>query len=448
MSKTVADRYEVRREIAQGGMGAVFEARHVYTGRPIALKLVPAEVKNPQLARARLLREARLLGRLVHPHIVNVLDAGSCPANGPYVALEMLEGRSLDGLLTTRGRLSLQGVYSLGLSLTSALSFAHRHDVVHRDVKPANIFVSRSPTGEGIKLIDLGIASERNDDPDPDGKLTRPGDLLGTLEYIAPEQMKNASLATPASDVYSAGAVLYESLTGEVPSLVDRLAAAPALNKAANLRPDAPRELLELLIQALQPDAKLRLPSAQAFHDALLALSGADPRSSPILGPIWDGSEQAGPSTSSPTLSEPAVARGQSRRRFVRAPYITPCRVLRTGFPALDGRSEDISEGGLLLLLPQSLASGDPSSSPSLPKGGELVRVRFSLPTTGVVVEREAYVRWARDARGRAALGLEFSEPDSEVSESIATYVSIISGEPSSNAGGATRSDPVPAPQR
>lgn len=446
MSKTVADRYEVRREIAQGGMGAVFEARHVFTGRPIALKLVPAEVKNPQVARARLLREARLLGRLVHPHIVNVLDAGNCPSHGPYVALEMLEGRSLDGLLTTRGRLTLAGVYSLGLSLTSALSFAHRNDVVHRDVKPANIFISRNPTGEGIKLIDFGIASERNDDPDPDAKLTRPGDLLGTLEYIAPEQMKNASLATPASDVYAAGAVLYECLTGEVPSLVDRLAAPPALSRAANLRPDAPRELLELVIQALQPDSKLRLPSAQSFHDALLALSGADPRSSPILGPIWDGSEQGAASPSSPTLSEPAVARGQSRRKFPRAPYITPCRVVRPGFPALDGRSEDISEGGLLLLLPQSVTGVDTAASPTLPSGGELVRVRFSLPTTGVVVEQEAYVRWARDSRGRAAMGLEFSEPTPEVSQSIATYVSIISGEPNPQTGGGSSSNPAPGP--
>jgi c-di-GMP-binding flagellar brake protein YcgR len=186
----------------------------------------------------------------------------------------------------------------------------------------------------------------------------------------------------------------------------------------------------------MHPDAGQRLPSALPFHDALRAIAGVDYLASSILGHASDGTEASAGAATTPTLSEPAVDRAQRRRKFPRAPYITPCRVLRDGFPALDGRSEDISAGGLLLLLPQSLVSSsmesaDPNHSGALPKSDEIVRVRFALPTSGVVVEQQAHVRWVRDARGRAALGLEFLEAAPEVFESISKYVAIISGAPS-----------------
>ena len=156
----VDTRYELRRLIARGGMGLVFEAHHRFTRRAVALKLLPDEVRGQKEMRGRLLREAHALTAVRHPHIVEVLDAGVCAEHGPYVVMEMLDGRTLDGILAARRRLSIEDVVQVGRQVCDAVAHANSRGVVHRDLKPSNFFVARNEIGEEtVKLIDLGVAA-------------------------------------------------------------------------------------------------------------------------------------------------------------------------------------------------------------------------------------------------------------------------------------------------
>ncbi|MBL8742262.1 MAG: PilZ domain-containing protein, partial [Myxococcales bacterium] len=161
------------------------------------------------------------------------------------------------------------------------------------------------------------------------------------------------------------------------------------------------------LLKALSPKAEDRFPDIEAFASALLA-SGET-----AAVAIIERGAPAGPN----------VVPGVTRRRHQRAPYIAPCRVVRADGSNIDGRSEDISEGGLLLVLPQSLQNRDVARGSD---GVESVRVRFALPTTGVVATVAGFVRWVKDGKGRAALGIEFDGAAPEVIASIATYVKLV----------------------
>ena len=184
----IDNRYELVRDLGRGAAGVVFEARHMFTHRRVALKLVSPD--SPRAVqgelRARLVREARAIAAARHPSIVDVLDGGVTSCGTPYIVLEMLEGgRTLEGLLATRGKLSVKDTVAIGLQLCDGLGAAHKAGVVHRDVKPGNIIVLKDHTGEVIKLVDFGIAQVST----REGKLTSHGAIIGTPEYMAPEQI-------------------------------------------------------------------------------------------------------------------------------------------------------------------------------------------------------------------------------------------------------------------
>ncbi len=404
---TVAGRFALVREIARGGMGVVYEARHCFTGRRVALKFVPPDVREIDLARKRLLQEAESLGALRHPAIVEVFDAGISNEVGPYIAMEMLEGRTLDGILAARRTLSIAETLHVAKAVAEALSCAHRHGVVHRDIKPSNIFVLKSHAGvEAVRLIDFGIAGaiaptgEVNRD-----RLTRAGDMLGTLDYLSPEQLAQPETVEPRSDQYALGAVLLECLIGGLPTISDRLASRMPDLKA--LVPGIEDHVVAAIMRAMSPKPEQRFAEVADFAQALFA--ARQPGAVAIL-------ERGAP-------VDPQVAAGTTRRRHQRAPYIAPCRVLRADGTNIDGRSEDISEGGLLIVLPQSLRG---QGAAQAREGVESIRVRFALPTTGVIATVTGLVRWIKDGKGRAALGIEFDGASPEVVASIATYVKLV----------------------
>jgi len=210
---TVDRRYLLKREIARGGAGAVFEAEHIYTQRSVALKLLLPEQRSAPEPRARLLREALALSAARHPGVVAALDAGETEDGTPYLVLELLEGRSLEGILAVRRRIAAAEVAWIGAAICEALAAAHRRGIIHRDIKPSNVFVARDEQGnEVVKVFDFGVArvpSEKN-------KLTQDGALLGTPEYMAPEQLL-AREVDGRTDLYAVGVTLYECLAGVVP---------------------------------------------------------------------------------------------------------------------------------------------------------------------------------------------------------------------------------------
>ncbi|HEY6081302.1 MAG TPA: serine/threonine-protein kinase, partial [Polyangiaceae bacterium] len=210
---TIDRRYYLKREIARGGAGAVFEAEHLYTKRSVALKLLLPERRTATEALARLLREARALSLSRHPGIVAALDAGETEDGIPYLVLELLEGRSLAGILAVRRRIGPAEVAWLGAALCDALDAAHRQGIVHCDVKPSNVFVARDEQGgEVVKLCDFGVASVPTEDDLP----TRDGALVSTPEFMAPEQLLEHEL-DGRTDLYALGATLYACLAGSAP---------------------------------------------------------------------------------------------------------------------------------------------------------------------------------------------------------------------------------------
>lgn len=398
-------RYEVIRPIAKGGMGQVLDARHLQTGRPVALKVLRMEMCGRTDVVARLQREARALGTIQHPGVISILDAGTCARFGPFVALERLEGRSLDGLLTARGGIGVPGAVLVVRSLATTLAEVHRLGFVHRDLKPSNVFIaSVRGHGELIKLLDFGVVGHTSGSDEE--RITSCGDLLGTMGYMAPEQLANVSDIDARSDFYSLGVLALECLGVSLDRLmgVRRLPrpASAAIDKSLNL----PEGLVDLLDDLLSLDKHARPRNAE---EILSRLASVDVKVGPLLA-------YASPleSSEAPTDCEPASLRGAQngagRRKHMRAPYMTPARISADGVDR-DGHTEDISRSGLLLICRSGVDFK-----------GKLT-VRFAAPTTGRITSLAARIAWTRQQNGRTALGVEFLDLDAEIAESIDTYV-------------------------
>ncbi|MGH7438197.1 MAG: serine/threonine-protein kinase, partial [Polyangiaceae bacterium] len=290
VGETVDTRYELRRLIARGGMGLVYEAHHKFTRRAVALKLLADDQRAQKETRQRLLREAHALSAVRHPGFVEVLDAGVCPHNGPYIVLEMLEGRTLDGILAARQRLSIADAVQIGRRVCAAVAHAHAHGVVHRDIKPSNIFVARTEFGEEyVKIIDLGVAAVAVEQlATVDRKLTKAHEVLGTPEYMAPEQLWGQAIDA-RTDVYAIGMSLYECLTGDVPytgaypEVLVQVSKADGPPDVRKVRPDVPAALAIVIENALEKDAANRFQTANELGRALVAAAGIELKPSSLL---------------------------------------------------------------------------------------------------------------------------------------------------------------------
>jgi serine/threonine protein kinase len=212
LGSLLAGRYRLDGILAIGGMSIVFEGIDLRSRRPVAVKLIKSDAALEGNGIERFLQETRLTVDLRHPHVVEVLDFGEDSANVPYLVMELLRGESLETALERSATLRAEEILRLLLPIMGALASAHAAGVVHRDVKPGNIFLSVDPRGGLVpKLIDFGIAKSRESTLE-----TKVGAVLGTPEYMAPEQLTGAE-ATAETDVWAIGAVLYRSASGLAP---------------------------------------------------------------------------------------------------------------------------------------------------------------------------------------------------------------------------------------
>lgn len=205
---TTQDRYEVEAEIGRGGMGIVYRARDHVLDRIVALKELPAELKSDDALAKRFRQEARLLARLAHPNIVQVFDLVE-DASGMWMAMELVEGRSLADLLGERGALPMDELIDLAVPMAHAMAYAHSSGVIHRDFKPDNVMLA---AGSVPKVMDFGIAKLARQAP----QLTQEGSILGSPAYMSPEQASGRE-ADARTDVYAFGVTLYEMATGQTP---------------------------------------------------------------------------------------------------------------------------------------------------------------------------------------------------------------------------------------
>ncbi|MCK6550206.1 serine/threonine protein kinase [Myxococcota bacterium] len=272
LGTVVADKYELVRVLGVGGMGAVYEAHHRYTERRVALKVLHASVANSPTAAARFLREAKTSAIVDHPAIVDVLDAGRDGDGALYLAFELLQGEDL-GRAIQGGRVSPERLVRAVIDVLGALSVAHARGLVHRDIKPPNIFLARTPDGRTeAKLLDFGIAHHART-ASAEG-LTQVGMVLGTLFFMSPEQMAGAAI-DGRSDLWALGVVLFYGLTSTVPfesrtfsGLLVELAQRGPMS-LRELRPDLPSSVVEAVDRALRPKAEERWATADELARTL-----------------------------------------------------------------------------------------------------------------------------------------------------------------------------------
>jgi serine/threonine-protein kinase len=281
----VALRYRILGTLGQGGMGTVYRAEHVALRRQVALKVLGAEFQGTDLER-RFEREARTAARLDHPGCVRVLDHGRTVDRQLYLAMELIDGPTLASWMAAAGTLRVADAVRATDELLVALAYAHAQGVLHRDVKPENVMFARRGGGTCVVLIDFGLAQLRDD-----AGITQRGACVGSPSYVAPERL----LGEPSderADLYSVGIVLYEMLTGRRPFgagepldiAMRQLQDTPP--PVAEIRPDLPAELVQLVTRALDKDPTRRFASAAEMRAALARVLRAAPARGRITSAI------------------------------------------------------------------------------------------------------------------------------------------------------------------
>src|SRR5512144_527065 len=235
--------FRVVRRLGSGGMGVVFLGEDILLQRPVALKFILGDYAKDEEYKERFLREAQTAASLGHPNICTIFETGETPSGGgatlgdgiqipegtPFIAMELLEGQSLATIVGKKGRLPVSETVRIAVQIADGLAAAHRQRIIHRDLKPANVMV----TDDGVvKILDFGLAkrtggvqvSSKVETDIMSGQLTRPGSIVGPLEYMSPEQLCGDAVDS-RSDIFSFGAVLYEMLTGRKPFEHDSTAA-------------------------------------------------------------------------------------------------------------------------------------------------------------------------------------------------------------------------------
>lgn len=263
--------YRVVREIGRGGMGVVYEAVQSDPARTVALKVLSA-FGSPMLAR-RLRREAHMLAQLDHPNITRVLDTGVADFRGqvtPYLAMELVDGLRIDEYVRVHS-LGLHARIELLAQIADAVHAAHLQGIIHRDLKPANILVSKEADGSNRpKLLDFGVARLCEPQPNMTTLHTATGQLIGTLNYMSPEQLDGSPATDPRIDVYAIGVIAYEVLSGEHPIELDGLSVVQAVTKLQARRDPtltidgtpAPKRLEAIVLSALAREPDRRYSSA------------------------------------------------------------------------------------------------------------------------------------------------------------------------------------------
>jgi serine/threonine protein kinase len=423
VGQVINGKYRVVRLIGDGGMGSVYEANHQVLGVNVALKFLHPELSEEFNLKERFLQEARVSATIHSPHIVRVLDVDVW-GDRPYLVMDLLRGEPLQRRMTHHGRLSVAQTLEYANQILLGLQEAHDKNIVHRDLKPDNVFITKGQHGEELlKILDFGIAKLRQDA----GKsnLTQPGAVMGTPEYMAPEQAYSADQVDARSDVYSVGVILFEMLSGkrpaegETPQEIAHKILMGQVLRLDQIAPDVPAGLVRVIHTAMEARPEDRWADARALREALMPFAPVNPFAStgvarPLTGqgvpfvqvsktPRLDGVRGASASDRPPTRVDAA----DKSSAAVPQP---------AGASGMNGRGVD--SGTVSLNIPVVVASeqvpatippsaGPPRASalPPDPMDGSWATAGAADPATAATVRQTADMKAAPDMRGSSVGG-------------------------------------------
>jgi serine/threonine protein kinase len=313
--------YKILSQLGSGGMGVVYEAQDLTLGRKVALKFLPTDVAKDAATLERFLLEARAASALNHPNICTIYAVENDQGQS-FIAMELLEGQTLDVRLTT-GTLSLNEVLEIGIQLADALDAAHTKGIVHRDIKPANVFVTQR--GQ-VKVLDFGLAKLTHHaeaamqtlTAGPTAHLTSPGSTVGTIAYMSPEQARGEQLDA-RTDIFSLGAVLYQMATGKVPfegktsAVIFHAILEREPEPVQQLSPQLPARLCEIISKSLEKDRDLRYQSAADLRGDLKRLKrdSESGRKIPVVSSGMQFARQTAPPISSASQVAPVAKKSK-----------------------------------------------------------------------------------------------------------------------------------------
>jgi eukaryotic-like serine/threonine-protein kinase len=277
----LSERYRIIRKLGEGGMGTVYQAEHALIEKRIALKVLFPELTRRTDLVARFLQEAKSASRIGHENVIDISDFGQSPEGLVYIAMEFLDGHDLGHVIKTEGPQPWARARPILMQIAKALRAAHEHGIIHRDMKPENVFlIQREGRPDFVKVLDFGIAKVVNvDDGGP--RLTQAGMIFGTPEYMSPEQAQG-QMPDHRVDVYAVGCLMYHLLTGEVPFTADNFMGILTKHMLETVVPPRarkpelgiPADVEAVCLRALEKDRDKRWQDMDAFYRALGAAGG------------------------------------------------------------------------------------------------------------------------------------------------------------------------------
>ncbi len=349
IGEVLAGKYRVDRVLGIGGMGVVVAATHLQLDQKVALKFMLAPgLKSAPLVE-RFTREARAAVRLRSDHVARVLDVGMLDTGSPYMVMEYLEGQDLGTLLETQGPLPIEAAVDCVLQACDAVAEAHALGIVHRDLKPRNLFLTSRNDGRPlVKVLDFGISKQKSGGGDL--SLTRTTEIIGSPNYMSPEQFRAAKAADERSDIWALGVILYELITAQVPFVADTVTQLTAMvlseppRPIAALRTNVPDELVRVIERCMQKDPAARFQTVAQLAAGLqrfappdtrelaarIARIGAGPRSS-MPGSSGPGPASAISGTPSTWAGSQTVTESSRAKRIALVVALT-CVVGAAGF--------------------------------------------------------------------------------------------------------------------
>jgi serine/threonine-protein kinase len=385
IGRVFEQRYEIRSQLGEGGMGTVYRGWQLSFDREVAIKVIDPKLSSNRDVVKRFLREARLSSRLGQPSIVNVFDFGQTEDGILYIVMELLRGRTLAKELEARRVFSVERALHIAMQLCDALDAAHKLRIIHRDLKPSNVVILDEPPGRDlVKVLDFGLAKSLGSDAL--SKVTRSDAVLGTPQYMSPEQIQGHP-SDHRADLYSLGCMLHEMLSGTTPfggNTIDRVLSNHMYELAAPLPPDLPVPLADLITRLIAKHPDERPDAAADVREALAAQIG---QTTALRSRT--SSHAAGAAFAS-TTSAPPVRAAERRRWLIGLAALVAFGVLATAL-AFGLRDE---------------RGAQPAAAPSRtpPVGSAVPAIEPSLATTfdagsPVVVPDDAEPRPPEDAR-------------------------------------------------